>query len=247
MAPEQEYSQLRLSIGATEDDRPLEESEWDTLAAKKTWRKSFRNGLPYLVAFICGLLLGLAIFAVLSTVMSSTSQRTSGELVSAISTEATATHEVNPSNGFVINPQTGEAKCGNNWQDAKRLGCHFDVMASRWYSHDCYNGAILEQMMTEVEFEWFYDSEHTLPAPKDLVMKGEFDTIYPLYDYHIMHCLYLWRRLHSAVVEHRQLDDDVYSYGHTLHCTRLIMGWKMEKNTTTIATSGIPFCRNEPL
>jgi hypothetical protein len=133
-----------------------------------------------------------------------------------------------------------EAKCGNNWQEAKALGCHFDVMASRWYSHECFNGEVLSQMMTEVDFKWFWDKNHTLPVEKDIVVKGEFEKVYPLYDFSIMHCLYLWRRLHSALFGHRQLDNDVYSYGYTLHCTRLIMGWKQEKATNTIATSGIP-------
>jgi hypothetical protein len=245
MAPEQAYTQLRLSSEAAES--PIfEKSEWESLEGKKSRRKCLRKTIPYALTFLCGILLGIAFSAASKPVITSISQHFE-KTAPAPSPKPAPIHEISVNEGFVISPKTGEAKCGNNWQDAKRLGCHFDVMASRWYSHDCYNGAVLEQMMTEVDFEWFYDPEHTKPAPRDLVVKGEFDEVYPLYDYHIIHCLYLWRRLHSALVEHRHLDDDVYSYGHTLHCTRLTMGWKAEKNTTTIATSGIPFCRNESL
>ncbi|RAH69957.1 uncharacterized protein BO66DRAFT_294666, partial [Aspergillus aculeatinus CBS 121060] len=149
--------------------------------------------------------------------------------------------------GFVFDAETGEAKCGTHWTEAKRLGCHFDVMASRWYSPDCFNRGVLDQMLTEVDFRWYADREHTQEVARERVLAGEFDAVYPDNDYHIMHCLYLWRRLHSAVLEHRFLDDDVYSYGHTLHCTRLIMRWPRGLNTTTVATAGIPYCRATPL
>ncbi|RDI81163.1 hypothetical protein Vi05172_g8791 [Venturia inaequalis] len=163
----------------------------------------------------------------------------------------TPTYNVNANRGFTINPQTGESKCGNTWQEAKALNCHYDVLASRWYPPSCHNPAVLETMLQEVNFQWYADAQHTKPVSWELARSGEFDALYPLHDYHIMHCLYLWRRLHAALVGHLYLDDDVYAYGHTVHCTRLIMRWPLEwrygKNTTTVSPSGRPFCRNEPL
>lgn len=41
------------------------------------------------------------------------------------------------------------------------------------------------------------------------------------------------------MIEHRHIDEDVYNYGHTLHCTRMIIDWPKEwkygKNSTTVS------------
>ena len=79
---------------------------------------------------------------------------------------------------------------------------------------------------------------HTKPATSEVAQSGHFD-LWPVEDYHIMHCLYQWRRLHLAILEHRGIDEHVFNYNHTLHCTRLIMKWKDElkygKNWTTMS------------
>ncbi|KAH8811324.1 hypothetical protein F5884DRAFT_749713 [Xylogone sp. PMI_703] len=241
MDSKQDYTQLPSSAEALEDVE-LEKQEWDEDLIQ-TQRPERRSWLTYFLVLLCGILLGVIIPTASRPLINSISR-----VIEKSHKEAPQVqHSVGVDTGFVISPETGEAKCGNSWQDAKRLGCHFDIMASRWYSDECYNGEVLSEMLKEVDFEWYADPQHTQPVSKDLALSGEFDELWPLYDYHIMHCLYLWRRLHSAVIGHRQLDDDVYSYGHTVHCTRLIMNWHKEKNTTTIQTSGIPFCRNDPL
>ncbi|GLB11140.1 hypothetical protein AtubIFM57258_007559 [Aspergillus tubingensis] len=197
-----------------------------------------------LASLVLGLLLGIALTTALHPL-------TVPQLIN--STFMHLTHPsasppaVSVTGGFVFDDQTGEAKCGTHWTEAKRLGCHFDVMASRWYSPDCFNQGVLDQMLTEVDFRWYANRDHTEEVDRERVLAGEFEAVYPDNDYHIMHCLYLWRRLHSAMLEHRYLDDDVYSYEHTLHCTRLIMQWPRGLNTTTVATSGIPYCRATPL
>lgn len=155
-------------------------------------------------------------------------------------------HDINEYYGLVIKPSAHDPVCGNNRHEAKANGCKYDLMASRWYPAECFHGDVLEQMLKEVDFDWFWDSDHTQPATWETALAGDYDMLYPLYDFHIIHCLYQFRRLHMAIIEHRQIDDDVYSYGHTMHCTKLIMQWPLEwkygKNTTTISPSGISYC-----
>ncbi|KAK1529498.1 hypothetical protein CPAR01_11810 [Colletotrichum paranaense] len=144
-------------------------------------------------------------------------------------------------------------QCGDTWQEAKALGCHFDVMASRWYAPECFDQTALEGMLDEqpyVNFTWYEDKEHTRVYPSELVLRGEFDKVYPSGDYHIYHCLYLWRRLHHAVIKNKPVDEDLLEYGHTLHCTRMIMQWmdpSIPRTTISSATSGTPFCRSSRL
>lgn len=46
-----------------------------------------------------------------------------------------------------------DSKCGSNSHEAEAAGCHFDIMASWWYSTECYHGDILAQMLQEVSFD----------------------------------------------------------------------------------------------
>lgn len=140
-------------------------------------------------------------------------------------------------------------QCGNSWQEAEAMGCHFDVMASRWYSPECHDSEALEEMLQEpqINYTWYADAKHTERLDEAVVLSGQFEKIYPLYDFHIGHCLYLWRKLHRAVIHNRPLDDELFSYEHTVHCTRLILHWREPKETVTYQTSGRPFCRSTRL
>lgn len=92
----------------------------------------------------------------------------------------------------------------------------------------------------------FFDAAHTKPATLDDAQLGK-QLMWPLHDYHVMHCLYQWRRLHLAIIENRHIDEHVYSYGHTLHCTRLIKDWRDEllhgSNRSTYSEFGECFPR----
>jgi hypothetical protein len=104
----------------------------------------------------------------------------------------------------------------------------------------------MEEFLTEVEFDWYLDANYTDLVSIETARRGDHDILYPLHNYHILHCLYQFRRLHMAIIEHRQIDEDVFSYDHTLHCTKMIMQWPREimygKNTTTMSRSGVVHC-----
>ncbi|GAB7356938.1 hypothetical protein MBLNU459_g7783t1, partial [Dothideomycetes sp. NU459] len=153
MAPVQKYTQLPPIAESNDVEPMLEKTDWEevTLTNSKP-KRSLR--LRFLLAFSCGLLIGIAATCAAKPIISSISKSTIRPHNNA---NVTLPHDVNKDLGFVISPTTGEAKCGNNWQEAKRLGCHFDVMASRWYSDECYNGEVLETMLKEVDFQWFSD------------------------------------------------------------------------------------------
>ncbi|OIW34365.1 hypothetical protein CONLIGDRAFT_709712 [Coniochaeta ligniaria NRRL 30616] len=139
-------------------------------------------------------------------------------------------------------------QCGSNWQEAKAMGCHFDVMASRWYSTECFDQEVLDDMLAEPQvnwnFTWYADHEHTIVVPPEKVFRGEFDKVYPNNLFHIKHCLHLWRKLHHAVLTSRPVDEDILDYDHTIHCTKMIMDWVnpgFKRHSVTTAKSATPF------
>lgn len=77
--------------------------------------------------------------------------------------------------------ETEGTQCGSTWEQAKEMGCKFDVMASRWYAPDCFFDEVLDEMMAEpwVNFTWYADEDHTEIFPSEKAMAGEFIHVYP--------------------------------------------------------------------
>jgi len=242
MAPAHVYSHLSASSDV-ESDLQSEKIEFDNhMPPKSTIKAKFL----YASTFLSGILVGIALSALEPLAWS---KAPAIERVNIVDTETfrNGTHVIVNIDGVEVEG----TQCGDTWEDAKRLGCHYDVMTSRWYSTECFDEEVLVDFLAEplVNYTWYADRNHTQQVPEQVALSGEFDKLFPLYDYHIAHCLYLWRRLHHAVVTTRPLDDDLLSYEHTIHCTRMILAWRSpyEKMTLTIAHTGLPFCRERPL
>jgi len=142
-------------------------------------------------------------------------------------------------------------QCGDSWQEAKALGCIYDKMASRWYAPECFDKVSFDDMMLEpgTNFTWYSDKEHTIEVPFEIARSGEFELLYPLYNFHKIHCLYLWRKMHHALLNNLPLDDDLMQEEHTVHCTKNLLTWAdpTVQEVASIAHAGRPFCRRNPL
>lgn len=45
----------------------------------------------------------------------------------------------------------------------------------------------------------FLDANLTKPVPRALALTGEYAELFVDWEYHILHCVYLWRKLHRAM------------------------------------------------
>ncbi|KAF2999121.1 hypothetical protein E8E14_003848 [Neopestalotiopsis sp. 37M] len=142
-------------------------------------------------------------------------------------------------------------QCGDSWQEAKALGCIYDVIASRWYAPECFDQESFDAMKQEpgTNYTWYSDKEHTMQVPTEIGERGEFELLYPLKNFHKIHCLYLWRKMHHALLNNLPLDDDLMEEDHTIHCTKNLLTWPdpTVKEVASIAHAGRPFCRRNPL
>lgn len=86
----------------------------------------------------------------------------------------------------------------------------------RWGHPRCFDQETLDAMMAEpqVNFTWYVDREHREEFPPDKAIRGairgEFDKIWPHNNFHIKHYLYLWQRLHHAIIKNIPIDDDLF-------------------------------------
>lgn len=238
---------MATDVKSREEEDVLE--EYATITPKpKIWRQR----LPFALTFLLGLLIGIAGTCVAPPIVKSVLN--TAKLSPTAHWEDSGDLDISGPDGlnltkleFLKYPLSEDPICGKDRHEAKAAGCHYDLLATRWYNDDCYHPDVMQEFFDEMEFETFYqDPEFTTPASKELALSGDWDLLWPVHSFHIMHCLYQFRRLHKAILEHRSIDDDVLSYGHTLHCTRMIMNWPNEirwgKNTTTIIDSRVSYC-----
>ncbi|KAJ3493777.1 hypothetical protein NLG97_g4516 [Lecanicillium saksenae] len=115
--------------------------------------------------------------------------------------------------------------CGNSPEEAKALGCKYSIVLHSWLPASCLTKADDED--TEEMYkdrQWFYET-----AGKNLTMDelgaGDYDNFLTSFDWHVTHCMFVWKRLHRILLDPTQeLDSYTANYHHTSHCVKMIGG-----------------------
>lgn len=148
MAPKQEYGRLPVSDSCDGS----ETLDWDqAIIDEPSSRRWVRR--TYLLFFICGLLFGIAATCASSPIIQTISKATEETSTEAQPKRLTQIVEANDTSTTVEHHES-EPRCGIDWREAEAAGYHYDIMASRWYSKECFNDEVLSQMLTEVDFNW---------------------------------------------------------------------------------------------
>ena len=69
-------------------------------------------------------------------------------------------------------------------------------------------------------WEWFEDASKTRPVPQAEALSGMHPGLFVSWEYHLVHCTYMWKKMHRAVLGKGNLAIDSYvgSFNHTKHC-----------------------------
>ncbi len=117
--------------------------------------------------------------------------------------------------------------CGTTPAEARARGCHFDVMSFSWLPDACWDAALSAEFDDEKPWKWWrYDEHGTLETiSHEFVMTGEFTDVYVDQEYHVHHCIAMWKKLHRALLRGGQgaIDEYIGSYNHTLHCEEMLL------------------------
>jgi hypothetical protein len=148
MAPKQEYGRLLVSDSCNGP----ETLDWDqAIIDEPSSRRWLRR--TYLLFFFCGLLFGIATTCASSSIIQAISKATEKTSTEAQPDRLTQIVEANDTSTTVGHNES-DPRCGRDWREAEAAGCRYDIMASRWYSKECFNDEVLNQMLTEVDFDW---------------------------------------------------------------------------------------------
>ncbi|KAJ0165678.1 hypothetical protein CTA2_10391 [Colletotrichum tanaceti] len=105
-----------------------------------------------------------------------------------------------------------ERVCGASQEEARSLGCEFDVYVYQWLPPSCYDRPVAEKSESNssdlypaaagrTTFPLFWDPDMVKPATLEDAMLAAFENIengfaiefYTAWEYHRAHCLHLWR------------------------------------------------------
>ncbi|EGX90437.1 hypothetical protein CCM_06857 [Cordyceps militaris CM01] len=206
MANKIEYKQVDDSAGE-------DETEYQQPAPRP------RRWLPAVIGFV----LGLATMSVLFS------------LYSALAASSHARARILPHARNGTDPATGlplawsHGDCGNSADDARARGCRYSIVLHAWLPASCLTAADDEDARDMYrDRRWPFATAAAGGARNMTVGElgagdyGYFDTTF---DWHVTHCMYVWKRLHRILLDPTQeLDTYTANYHHTSHCVKMIGG-----------------------
>ena len=134
-------------------------------------------------------------------------------------------------------PSSGPLSCGSTPTEASANGCTFDIMAFQYVPATCYEERIMVTSLSSEshlvpaetgEFPWYRWSNFTEPVPQTAVDLSRYTDIWTTNDWHLAHCLYMWKLLSHAVGRAVSGEEGVYVLAdatepeHLAHCNALL-------------------------
>ncbi|SLM37906.1 hypothetical protein LPUS_07898 [Lasallia pustulata] len=129
----------------------------------------------------------------------------------------------------VSNPVTGSSafnkpapiytNCGHSPATARDRGCSFDILSFTWQTSECYDEPLVDSFLSYPPEPWRW---YTVPGGAeevsfDVAALGERD-LYVNWEYHVVHCTYMWMLMHRAYTVRGYIDSHLDAWNHTLHC-----------------------------
>lgn len=138
-------------------------------------------------------------------------------------------------------------ECGNSSAEALSRDCRFDMVSFSWLPPACLTA---EDVADEAEFmavqpwRWFVETEdiHRKEIFEAEVRKGEFNVIFTSWEWHVTHCVFLWKKMHRALLSGGEVDTYMRNYGHTTHCGDMLLVEKPKENSETSIFAKFPTC-----
>jgi hypothetical protein len=101
--------------------------------------------------------------------------------------------------------------------------CIFDLASFAWLPTPCADEILTSQFLAQRSWIWYHDAGGQSPAHVEDVMAGKHDNLYVSAEYHVLHCTFMWRKLHRALLSGAPIDGYIGNYGHTEHCEKMIL------------------------
>jgi|SRR3569833_41645 len=132
--------------------------------------------------------------------------------------------------------------CGSSPEEARAAGCKFDMMSFGWVAPECWDQELYDEMARYRTWNWTtLDGQ---PISTDEIATGSQHQALATWEFHLVHCVYVWRKLARSVLRGRPLDEFAARYGHAKHCGKeLLNGTRFPAHfMNTLTTVWYPKC-----
>ncbi len=116
--------------------------------------------------------------------------------------------------------------CGNSPAEANSRKCQYSITLQAWLPPNC----LTEDDMADEELMykdrgWRYIDNRKVNISLHELRGGMFEHFIVAPEWHVVHCMYVWKRLHRAMLDpNRKVDSYTANYHHTTHCAEMISG-----------------------
>lgn len=139
--------------------------------------------------------------------------------------------------GLRLSPDGLLTECGETHIEAMENGCIFDEMAFQYTPPACFEAELLAATIDPTSFlapdaagifPWYRWHNFTEPVAQDPAELSRHNYLWTTNDWHITHCLYMWRLTNNAVNRIASGEKGVYvledaiAGGHVSHCNMLV-------------------------
>ncbi|KAL5358892.1 hypothetical protein BJX96DRAFT_147421 [Aspergillus floccosus] len=115
--------------------------------------------------------------------------------------------------------------CGSTPAEARAAGCHFDMTTFTWVPPACFDEGLMNELLGLRNWTWHRDAEGKHPVDEAFARSGDYEFLYTSMRYHVMHCVYVMKKLHRSLLsgDVRHIDGYMASTHHTDHCLQMMM------------------------
>ncbi|POS78203.1 hypothetical protein DHEL01_v203392 [Diaporthe helianthi] len=112
--------------------------------------------------------------------------------------------------------------CGHTGEEAVARGCEFDQVTTSWLPPKCIDYELQAEFIALKPGGWHFWADDDQIQEHDTDKLGFVtDEVWATNEWHMWHCLYVWRKLARAVTGGRPVDGSTLSLTHTDHCAHM--------------------------
>jgi hypothetical protein len=101
----------------------------------------------------------------------------------------------------------------------------------------------MQEFLNHSNWSWYTDDTGVESVPREIVEKGVDEDMYVTWDYHRVHCTYMWKKFQRAVLSGGHVENYSGNYQHTVHCLDILLDRDQGlDNTNTVIKVKFPVC-----
>lgn len=132
--------------------------------------------------------------------------------------------------------------CGETPETALARNCTFDLLSFSWLPWECYDSTLTSEFL-KYDWTWYHlaasahgtiSPDKLTPVSQKVASLGNETQLYVSVEYHVVHCIYMWRKLHRGLEMNRLhlnpgsasgawLDSYTSEFNHTNHCSMFLL------------------------